>query len=555
MILFSNQPQGTRWRQIKFPGCFVLFLMVSILPITIADAFEHDHSAVEFQEYSPDVVKKNRQHNKPYLLLFSAQWCHWCAEFAEETLTKKKVYTYLNTHFTNIFVDADIHTAAYRKYKATGVPYTVFLNPDGSVYYRYAGTLYADDFLEVIQDIRKSVGAGRSVYEEEPVPREYSPPVKLARADLKTMRDRFHEGVLDSFDAKEHGVGKGEKSVLPRTFLYLLHSTEGESRKEAIRRIEKTLRKAIDHIYDPVEGGFFRYAETSDWRIPHYEKMADLNAGVVLLLYKVAREIPSTELKKAADKTMRYLTSTLFEPNIGSFLSFQEADTSYYFLTSDRRKQVERPPVVEKIFTDRLAGTLSYLIDTLDYTSGYSLEEQIIRSLDFLAEPILGGDEIYQYYSLPNKQWSGASNLTNHALVARLYLKAAARFQSDRYQDVASRILQVSMARFYDKEKQIFIDPSMDDTDDVEYLMEMNGLFAQTMMGLEKTSGSNYLAIVKPLITYFSGMDQRLEDRIWDSKDWQFTERYVPYLKAADKYLAAMLRSQQAKLGHIVYVE
>ena len=529
------------------------FLTALIISTPVANAYEHERSAVQFEEYNSDVIKKNLQKNKPYLLLFSAQWCHWCAVFAEETLTKKKVYTYLNKHFTNIFIDVDIHSAAYRKYKATGVPYTVFLNPDGSLYYKYAGTLYADDFLEVIQDIRKAVVEGRSIHEEESVQREYVPPVKLTKTDLQTMRDRFRKGVLDNFDMEELGVGKGEKSILPQTFLYLLHSTKGKSREEAIRWIEKTLKKAIDHIYDPVEGGFFRYAEKRDWQIPHYEKMADLNAGVVLLLYKIDREIPSPELKKAANKTVRYLASTLFEPHIGSFLSFQEADTSYYFLTSDRRKQVERPPVVEKIFTDRLANTLGYLIDTLDYTSRYSLEEKIIQSLDFLAKTILDRGEIFHYYSLPKKQWLGASPLTDYAFLAQLFLKAASRFQSDRYQEVASKILQVSIARFYDKEKRIFIDPSMDDVDDVEYLMEMNGLFAQTMMGLEKTSGTNYPATMKSLITYFSGMDQLLEDRIWDSKDWQFMERYVPYLKAVEQYLTTTLRSQQGKLGLIVH--
>jgi uncharacterized protein YyaL (SSP411 family) len=351
------------------------------------------------------------------------------------------------------------------------------------------------------------------------------------------MRNRFRQGVLDNFDMKEFGVGKGEKSILPRTFLYLLSSTSGKSREEAIRWTEKTLKKAIDHIYDPVEGGFFRYAEKRDWQIPHYEKLADLNAGAVLLLYKIDSEIPSPDFRKAADKTVRYLTSTLFEPHIGSFLSFQEADTSYYFLTGDRRKQVKRPQVIEKIFTDRLANTLSYLIDALDYTSRYSLEEKIIQSLDFLAKTILDRGEIYHYYSLPKKQWLGASSLPDYAFLAQLFLKAASRFQSDRYQEVASKILQVSMARFYDKEKRIFIDPSMDDVDDVEYLMEMNGLFAQTLMGLEKRLDSDYPVITKSLITYFSGMDELLEDRVWDSKDWQFTEHYVPYLRAVDRYL------------------
>ncbi len=41
---------------------------------------------VEFVEYSDKVLLENRDQNKPYFLLFSAEWCHWCHEFAENTL-------------------------------------------------------------------------------------------------------------------------------------------------------------------------------------------------------------------------------------------------------------------------------------------------------------------------------------------------------------------------------------------------------------------------------------------------------------------------------------
>ena len=174
----------------------------------------------------------------------------------------------------------------------------------------------------------------------------------------------------------------------------MLESLRGTDRKDAIRWITRTLEKAVEHIYDPVEGGFFRYAEKKDWQIPHYEKMADLNAGTVMIIYEINRQSPSPDLKKAADKTVQYLTSTLFDSNIGSFLSFQEADTSYYFLSGDHRKNGQRPNVVEKVFTDRLAKTLVYLIDVLDYTTLNSLEEKVTQSLDFMAEMILNNDQL-----------------------------------------------------------------------------------------------------------------------------------------------------------------
>ena len=41
----------------------------------------------------------------------------------------------------------------------------------------------------------------------------------------------------------------------------------------------------------------------------------------------------------------------------------------------------------------------------------------------------------------------------------------------------------------------------------------------------------------KSAYSYFFGMDELLEDRVWDARDWQFTERYVPFLTAADRFL------------------
>ncbi|MDC0229520.1 DUF255 domain-containing protein [Deltaproteobacteria bacterium] len=523
------------------PKCLVCFLTALVILISTAKAFEHEGSSVNFHDYSRDVIRKNREKNKPYFLLFAAQWCHWCDVFNEETLSRKKVYSYLRDHFTNIFIDADIHSSAYRKYKATGVPFTVFLNPDGSIYYKYAGALYEDEFLEVIQDVHKNISENRSVDGEENFQIEYTPPAELKTADLDKLREMFHQGILDNFDLKEYGLGTGEKSVLHQTFLYLLDSLRGTDRKDAIRWITRTLEKAVEHIYDPVEGGFFRYAEKKDWQIPHYEKMADLNAGAVMIMYEINGQSPSPELKKAADKTVQYLTSTLFDTNIGSFLSFQEADTSYYFLSGDHRKNGQRPNVVEKVFTDRLAKTLFYLIDVLDYTKLNSLEEKVTQSLDFMAEMILKNDQLYHYYSISERQWLSNGSLPDHAYSATLFLKAATKFVSKRYHEVAMKILRLSKTRFHDTDKQIFFDPSMDSLDDVEYLMEMNGLFSQMMLDMEMIQWTNddHRNQIEPMITYFSAMDELLEEQIWDAENWQFAERYVPYMRALDKYLAS----------------
>jgi hypothetical protein len=236
-------------------------------------AFEHEESDVHFHVYNKNIVEENRKEQKPFFLLFAAEWCHWCHVFNEKTLTNEKVISFLNKNFVNIFIDSDIHTGAYQKYKANGVPYTVFLNPDASVYYQYSGTLYAEPFLEVIQGVYQNIKKGLTVDGDEILPFEYTPPTKFHEYTLDKLRSTYIKGVLDNFDTEEYGVGNGVKEILPETFLYLLNTSSGRDRQDVVLWISETLKKAIDKIYDPVEGGFFRYAEKDNWDIPHYEKI------------------------------------------------------------------------------------------------------------------------------------------------------------------------------------------------------------------------------------------------------------------------------------------
>ena len=136
--------------------------LTGLVPVGLA--YEHNASLVHFEEYSDNVIAQTQGSGKPYFLLFSAEWCHWCREFSQQTLTQKDVADYLNQHFTNVFIDVDIHDTTYVKYRAPGVPFTVFLNPDGSLYYKYGGTLYGDDFLDVIKEVSASVGPGKTAF-------------------------------------------------------------------------------------------------------------------------------------------------------------------------------------------------------------------------------------------------------------------------------------------------------------------------------------------------------------------------------------------------------
>ena len=63
----------------------------------------------------------------------------------------------------------------------------------------------------------------------------------------------------------------------------------------------------------------------------------------------------------------------------------------------------------------------------------------------------------------------------------------------------------------------------------------MNGWLALALLENEAVRDSEKYSIVQNLVTYFSGIEELLEDSVWDSKDWNFIERYVPYLIASER--------------------
>ncbi|MEL0181261.1 MAG: DUF255 domain-containing protein, partial [Deltaproteobacteria bacterium] len=235
------------WKRIYLCSFLMLFF-------NSVSAYQHDQSKVEFLDYSPELLKKYADGEKPLFLLFSAEWCHWCKVLESKTLREEKVYQYLNRHFVNIFIDADIHNGIYLKYRATGVPYTVFLNPDHSVYFKYSGVLYAEDFLEVIRGVQENVAVGKSLYGDDEELEAYLPPKEFNLAKLESLHQLLNDGVLDNIDWKHAGLGQGQKTIHPQLSLYLLENSSVEDQEQHLEWIIPALEQAIRHLYDPLEG-------------------------------------------------------------------------------------------------------------------------------------------------------------------------------------------------------------------------------------------------------------------------------------------------------------
>jgi len=502
-----------------------------------ASAYTHKKLSVKFLEYQAETFALAKERNKPVFMLVSAVWCHWCHVFEEGALSSEKVYSYLNENFINVFIDADARRDLIARYQAKTLPYIVFLNPDGSILRKYGGVLEAEDFLGLLKTLNKKVASGK---QDDAIKDKalfsYSPPSRFSADAIREIDAVYQEIFQENFDTEEYGLGAGKKYLLPETFLYFIDNAKGK-KNEFTEMIDKTLRKAVGAIYDPVEGGFFRYAETHDWRVPHYEKMLDVNSSALLLLLKANALSPSDALSDAARGTAGYLSSNLFDNDAGAFLSFQVADTSYYRLPAGLREKTEKPDVIRKVFVDTLSISMGRLLDTAPYMRDDKLAEKTRRSIQFLADMMGRENNVYHYYLPDEKKWFIKGTLSDHANLALLFAKSYKIFKKPEHLRLARETLGYARAKFFDAKLGIYKEGSLADLPSMEYLLGLNSIIAKAWLEIsEADQDKEGLKIAKNILRYFSGMADLLGERAWAARDFGFMEAYAEYLSAFKLY-------------------
>src|SRR2546427_9218377 len=109
------------------------------------------------------------------------------------------------------------------------------------------------------------------------------------------------------------GFGRRDKYPHARLLRYLLAQYDAARDRHYLVAVERSLDGILRGLYDPVEGGFFPYAEGREWRPPPYEKMLGVNASPALVFSETERETQNRRYKEAAEATVTYLRRTLYD--------------------------------------------------------------------------------------------------------------------------------------------------------------------------------------------------------------------------------------------------
>ncbi len=293
---------------------------------------------IAWREWGAEAFAEAGADGRPVLLSVSAVWCHWCHVMDETTYSDPTVMELIREHLVPIRVDADQRPDVDHRYNMGGWPTTAFLDADGEL---LTGATYLPP-AEMAATIRQVVS-----YLQRARPAQPAPPAvpRPKRSPDRRHIDQLYEEIAGAYDRRHGGFGHAPKFPLTDVLAFLLDLAGLGGHVEARPMVlESVTRMVEDGLYDPVEGGFFRYSTTQDWSQPHYEKMLDDQAAMLEVLLGLGDDVPKT-VREATAGTADYMVRVLYD---GSCLGgSQDADQAYYAGDLTARRQ-GTPPLVDR---------------------------------------------------------------------------------------------------------------------------------------------------------------------------------------------------------------
>jgi uncharacterized protein len=292
--------------------------------------------------------------DKPVLLAISAVWCHWCHVMDETSYSDTEVIRGINERYIPIRVDNDERPDVNRRYNMGGWPTTAFLTPAGEIL--HGGTYLPPDAMRhYVTEIANTWSDQRG--ELEPRLREMKAHEHEAHqqkpGDIDTAIVRSIAALIrGQYDPDFGGFGREPKFPQPKLLGFLLDEYRRTLDDDIAAMLHKTLAAmAGGGMYDPPEGGFFRYSTTRAWAIPHYEKMLEDNAELLWIYSEAHRTFPDSGYDRVARDVMRWMDAVLWREDAQGFSGSQDADEHYYLLDAAGRAAHGAPFVDRRVYT------------------------------------------------------------------------------------------------------------------------------------------------------------------------------------------------------------
>jgi hypothetical protein len=408
--------------------------------------------SIGWLDWSERAFARAAAERKPVLLSLVTAWSAECAAMDRTTYAHPLVVSLVNERFVPIRVDADRRPDVNERYNLGGWPTTACLTSDGDVL--NAGTYFdADRMMAMLQQVADAWRDRSAEILARAHGRNRATAAPASSPNLPvSATDYFRALLIDRFDAVHGGFGGAPKVPHARALNAAL--ALGDNDAELSEIVEVTLDK-LHALWDPVGGGFFRYAENADWSGPGAEKTLEDNAALLHVYIEAAIRRHSEEFRNRAAELVRWITRTLADKIDGGFYNAQAG------VIVDR-----------SMYVDRNAEMVSAFLRAAALFDDPWLRDFALRSLERVILPGYspGGGVGHTCGQAQPSQGSNSNNdvrglLADQICVASALIWAHAATGQLPYSMLAAELAHYTIRAMWDEESGSFRDRAMGNPD------------------------------------------------------------------------------------------
>ncbi len=303
----------------------------------------HKGDPVNWRIWGEAALAEAKKSGKPIFISIGYTACHWCHVMQKESFTDPETAKLINKLFLPILIDREerpdidsiYQSAAALMGLPNGWPLNMFLTPGGKPF--FGGAYFPKEPRGGMPAFKAVLTQVAGVYGKDPKGvAENAAAVARALDDLSkpqpgvvSLKDidaaaNFFQTLIDPLSGGFADPPKFPQTVALET---LWRSALRNGDKEQGESVLSALRAMVQGgLFDHVGGGFYRYAVDDLWRIPHFEKMLDVNAALLSLLTEAWRETREPLFKLRAEQTVSFLLGEMRLPG-GAFAASLDADS------------------------------------------------------------------------------------------------------------------------------------------------------------------------------------------------------------------------------------
>ena len=465
---------------------------------------------INWLEWGKEAFEKAKKEDKPILLDLTAVWCHWCHVMDATSYSDEQCTKIINEDFVPVKVYIDKRPDIRERYNMGGFPSTVFLNPEGHI---IAGETYVppERFKLVLEAVKDSYKKRK-----DEIKQRIGELSKKLQKEKDVSKAKINEDITkeillsaeDNFDSFYGGFGLQPKFPSPEVLDLLFIQYQKTKQKKYLDMALKTLDGMYEGIYDKVDFGFFRYSVTQDWKMPHYEKMLDTNAGL-LRNYAVAFGITKDErYKKITEETINYINKFLSNQKDGGFYGSQDADEEFYLAKPEERKKEKQPDVDNTIYADWNAMMVSSYIKAGEILNDKKITNFAIKTADFILDRCYNKNDGLSHYFDGKAHINGL--LSDNIYFLNCLIDVYSITQDKKYLEKVREIAEFILQNFYDSKNHGFFD-RMPKGEDFGTLKQRNKQFLENsfcaivLLSLHfLTKEKKYKEIAEKTLLYFA---------------------------------------------------